>query len=164
MSARVALTAAAAAMVIAIPATAQRTDTTSAASRADTSTNTLACPDEGAMLRLWAGARGDSATRATRPAGRTALRSAIDTVITLNITDRTWQRDSLSAGVSLGVAGTAGTGGLPWHACAGATATLGRIAATLHGVHGQIHLKADPGALAEIGRTSGTTPPAPPRR
>ena len=164
MSARATLMRAAAALVIAIPARAQRTDTTTVLSRADTSANTLACPGEGAMLRFWAGARGDSATRATPPAERTSPRGAIDTVITLNITDRTWQRDSLSAGVSLGVAGTAGARGLPWHACAGATATLGRITATLHNVRGQIHLQADPGALAEIGRTSGTTPPAPPRR
>ena len=164
MSARATLLLAAAAVVSAHPATAQRTDTTTAASRADTSTNTLGCPGEGAMLRFRTSARGDSAPRAAQPPARGATRGAIDTVITLNITDRTWQRDSLSAGVSLGVAGTAGTRGLPWHACAGATATLGRITATLHNVHGRIHVKADPGALAEIGRTSGTTPPAPPRR
>jgi hypothetical protein len=88
----------------------------------------------------------------------------LDTVITLNISDRTWQRDSLSAGVSLGVAGTAGARRAPWHACAGAAVTLGRVTATLHNVHGQIRLKADPTALDAIGGGSGSTPPAPQRR
>ena len=82
----------------------------------------------------------------------------LDTIITLNITDRTWQRDSLSAGVSLGAAGQAGAQHGRWHACAGATATLGRITATLRNVHGQIHLRADPGALDGFQRVSVHAP------
>jgi hypothetical protein len=152
---------AAVAVLFALPARAQRRDST-ASVREDTSTRSLSCPRTGALLRLWSGAAHDSAGRPTQ--GTDIGRSSIDTVITLDIADRSWQRDSLSAGVSLGVAGTAGARHAPWHACAGATATLQRITATLHDVHGQIHLKADPGALAAIGRTSGSTPPAPPRR
>ena len=125
------------------------------AQAADT-TRTLACRRAAAPAGMSAPAAG----------GVAGSRGAIDTVITLNITDRTWQRDSVSAGVSLGAAGTAGARRAPWHACAGATVTLGRVTATLHDVHGQIHLKADPAPLDAIGGTarSGTTPPAPPRR
>jgi hypothetical protein len=149
---------------IALPAGAQRTDSTAAAPRADSSAHALACPGDGAMLRWWAGAAGDSAGRAARAADATRSRGTIDTVITLNITDRTWQRDSLSAGVSLGMAGTAGARGAPWRACAGVAASFGRITTTLHNVRGRIHLRADPGALAAIGRGTDSTPPAPPRR
>ena len=121
----------------------------------------------GSALRAWVGGddagrvgmRADSVTVAPVP-----LRSALDTVVTLDIANRTWQRDALAVGVSLGVAGTAGTRRAPWHACAGATATLGRVTATLRNVHGQIHLRADARALEAIGRSAGTTPPAPPRR
>jgi hypothetical protein len=143
---------------------AQRPDST--APRADTA-GTLSCA-RGAVLRLSAGTTADSAGRApaaTSGANALAGRGAIDTVITLNIADRSWQRDNVSAGVALGVGGSAGARRAAWHACAGATATFGRITATLHNVHGQIHLKADPGALDAIGATTGrTTPPAPPRR
>jgi hypothetical protein len=149
---------------IARPAAAQRTDSTATAPRADSSTHALTCSSDGAMLRWWAGANGDSAARSARPTDATRSRRTIDTVITLNITDRTWQRDSLSAGVSLGVAGTAGAQGAPWRACAGVAASFGRITTTLHNVRGEIHLRADPGALAAIGRGTDSTPPVPPRR
>lgn len=152
-----------ASVLAAPPARAQRRDST-ASVRADTSTRSLACPRTGSVLRLWTGAAPDSTGRSTAAPGVDTNRGPIDTVITLDIADRSWQRDSLSAGVSLGVAGTAGARHAPWHACAGATATLQRITVTLHDVHGQIHLKADPGALAAIGRTPDNTPPAPPRR
>lgn len=162
-SRRVAVLIVAASVLAALPARAQRRDST-ASVRADTSTRSLACPRTGTVLHLWTGAAPDSTGRASAAPGMDINRGPIDTVITLNIADRSWQRDSLSAGVSLGVAGTAGARHAPWHACAGATATLQRITVTLHDVHGQIHLKADPGALAAIGRTPGSTPPAPPRR
>lgn len=155
---------ASAAMLAASPASAQGRDSTARGTTDTSSTRSLACPRTGTMLQLWTGAAGDSAGRAIAAPRIDTRRGPIDTVITLDIADRTWQRDSLSAGVSLGVAGTAGARHAPWHACAGATATLQRITATLHDVHGQIHLKADPGALAAIGRTPGSTPPAPPRR
>jgi len=151
-----------AAVLAATPVRAQRRDST-ASLRADTSARSLSCPRTGTLLRLWSGAP-DSSGRPAAVQGVDTERGPIDTVITLDIADRTWQRDSLSAGVSLGVAGTAGARHAPWHACAGATATLQRITVTLHDVHGQIHLKADPGALAAIGRTPDSTPPAPPRR
>ena len=160
---RVAVLIATGAVLAGAPAQAQRPDSTASA-RADASARSLACPRTGALLRLWAGAAPDSAGRRNTMPGVDIERGPIDTVITLDIADRSWQRDSLSAGVSLGVAGTAGARHAPWHACAGATATLQRITVTLHEVHGQIHLKADPGALAAIGRTPDTTPPAPPRR
>jgi hypothetical protein len=148
------------ALLVAAPAGAQVVDT---AARSDTSRGLLSCPREGSMLRLWADAGGDSA-RVSRAPRFDSARGAIDTVITLDITDRTWQRENLAAGVSLGVGGTVGARRAPWHACAGANATLGRVTATLHNVHGQIHLKADPGPLSAVGRSSGNTPPAPPRR
>lgn len=160
---RISMLIVAGAVLAATQAQAQGRDSTSRV-RADTSTRSLACPRTGAQLRLWTGAAPDSTGRPTAAPGVDVQRGPIDTVITLDIADRSWQRDSLSAGVSLGVAGTAGARHAPWHACAGATATLQRITATLHDVHGQIHLKADPGALAAIGRTPDTTPPAPPRR
>jgi hypothetical protein len=134
-------------------------DTTMA--RVDTSvTGGLACPRGGVQARAWVG----GIRMGTGAAARSPASGALDTVITLNITDRTWQRDSLSAGVSLGAAGQAGAQRGRWHACAGATATLGRITATLHNVYGRIHLRADAGALDAIGRTTGSTTPAPPRR
>ena len=151
------------AVLAATPVQAQRRDST-ASVPADTSARSLSCPRTGTLLRLWTGAAADSSDRSPAARGVNTARGAIDTVITLDIADRRWQRDSLSAGVSLGVAGTAGARHAPWHACAGATATLQRITATLHDVRGQIHLKADPAALAAIGRTPGSTPPAPPRR
>ena len=160
---RVSALIASGAMLAAAPAMAQRRDST-ASVRTDTSARSLSCPRTGTQLRLWTGATPDSTGRPTAAPGTDIERGPIDTVITLDIADRSWQRDSLSAGVSLGVAGTAGARHAPWHACAGATATLQRITVTLHDVHGQIHLKADPGALAAIGRTPGSTPPAPPRR
>jgi hypothetical protein len=152
--------------VAAASARAQRTDSATRAPQTDT-TGMLSCGRAGALVRLWTATGADSMGRAQADSRPNALlgRGPIDTVVTLNIADRAWQRDSLSAGVALGVAGSAGARRAPWHACAGATATFGRITATLHNVHGQIHLKADPGALDSIGGTTGrTTPPAPPRR
>jgi hypothetical protein len=138
--------------VAAPPVGAQARDTTTVGS--------LACPRGGVQARAWV-----SGVRIGTGTGVTPRTSGVlDTVITLDITDRTWQRDSLSAGVSLGAAGQAGAQRGRWHACAGATATFGHIAATLHNVHGQIHLRADAGALDAIGRTTGSTPPAPQRR
>ena len=130
------------------------------------SSGALSCPASGVIARAWTGAAGDSTSRQRMGAPSAGARSgAIDTVITLDIRDRTWQRDNFSAGVALGAAGSAGARGAPWHACAGATATFGHLAVTLHNVQGQIHLKADPAALDSIGGTRrGTTPPAPPRR
>lgn len=160
---RLSILVVAGAVIAAARAQAQGRASTSSV-RADTTTRSLACPRTGAQLRLWTGAASDSAGRPTPAPGVDIQHGPIDTVITLDIADRSWQRDSLSAGVSLGVAGTAGARHAPWHACAGASATLQRITATLHDVHGQIHLRADPGALAAIGRTPDTTPPAPPRR
>ena len=147
-------------LLVAAPCAAQVADTTA---RPDSSRGALSCPREGSMLRIWTGAGGDS-TRTQRALRLDSVRGAIDTMITLNITDRTWQRDNLAAGVSLGVGGTAGTGRAPWHACAGANVTFGRVTANLHNVHGQIHLKADPGPLSAIGGSTGSPPPAPPRR
>jgi hypothetical protein len=151
-----------AAVILAAPVGAQVTDTTAA--RADSSRGALSCPREGSVLRLRAGAGGDSSAGTVRGSRFDDVRGAIDTVIALDITHRTWQRENLSAGVSLGVGGTAGARRAPWHACAGATATLGRVTATLHNVHGRIHLKADAGPLAAVGRATSSTPPAPPRR
>ena len=140
---------------------AQVRDSASAAPRADSGSGALSCPRSGGQVRAWLG---DVTSPDTTAGGSRGAGGVLDTIVTLNITDRSWQRDALSAGVSLGVAGRVGARRSPWHACAGATATLGRITASLHGIHGQIHLRADPGALAAIGRTPGSTPPAPPRR
>jgi hypothetical protein len=147
-------------MVAAAPAAgAQARDST--ALRADSSSaSRLTCARSGVEAGAWVG----GVRIGTGAAGAARTSGVLDTVITLNITDRTWQRDSLSAGVALGAAGQAGSQRGRWHTCAGATVTLGRITATLHDVHGQIHLRADAGALDAIGRTTGSTPPAPPRR
>lgn len=150
----------------AIPAVAQRTDSTAATDRDAPTDNSLSCPRAGSMARVWAGVPGDSAVResGSPPPRAYRARGVVDTVITIDIADRTWRRDTLAAGVALGMAGTAGGRQAPWHACAGATATLERITATLHNVHGKIHLRADPRALDAIGRMAGSTLPAPPRR
>jgi hypothetical protein len=153
--------------VAAASARAQRTDSATRAPQTDTA-GMLSCGRTGALVTLWTATGADTVRRAPTAASAANTlsgRGSIDTVITLNIADHTWQRDSLSAGVALGAGGSAGARRAPWHACAGATATFGRITATLHNIHGQIHLKADPGALDSIGGTTGrTTPPAPPRR
>lgn len=107
------------------------------------------------------------ATGVTDSAGARGPRTTavIDTTITLAIADRGWQREQVDAGVALGAAGTAGPGRAPWHACAGASAHLGRVTARLSEVFGTIHLKADPRALDAIGHAARLTPPAgPPRR
>jgi hypothetical protein len=125
-------------------AAAQRADS-ARVSGADSASSALTCARSGTTLRLWAG--------------------AIDTVITLDITDRTWTRDNFSAGVAIGAAGNSGVRRAPWNACAGAGITFGRVTAVLHNVHGQIRFKADPSALRSIGDTTGSPPPAsPPRR
>lgn len=149
---------------VAIPAVAQRTDSTAATDRTAPTNRSLSCPRAGSMARAWAGEPDDGAVRESRSPRANRARGVMDTVITIDIADRTWRRDTLAAGVALGMAGSAGARQAPWHACAGATATLERITATLHNVHGQIHLRADPRALVAIGRLSGSTPPAPPRR
>jgi hypothetical protein len=114
---------------------------------------------------VWVG--GTDTTRRAPTGNRPpdTARSAIDTVITLDITDRTWTRDSVTAGVAIGAAGAAGARRAPWLACVGASVGLARVTATLRNVHGQIHFRADPSVLERIGSMSGSTPPAgPPRR
>jgi hypothetical protein len=102
--------------------------------------------------------RRDSASRDTSKS-----LSAIDTLITLDIRDRTWQRDAVRVGVAYGATGTAGARRTSWSTCVGVTALLGQVTASLHNVRGQIHFKVDPSALDSIGRI--TRPPAaPPRR
>jgi hypothetical protein len=81
-----------------------------------------------------------------------------DRVITLAIDDRTWQRDTVQAGVALGASGVAGTRRAPWHACVGASVSLGRVTATLHNVHGLIRIHADLRALEAIGNARGRIP------
>ncbi len=148
-------------------ASAQRADSTAA--RGDSSSRSLACAAYGTTLRFWAGGP-DSATSPVSPASaaeRSASRrrAILDTVITLDITDRSWTRDSVTAGVAIGASGTAGARRSSWHACAGASVLLGRVTATLRNVHGLIRFRADPSALQSIGLSSGNTSPAgPPRR
>jgi len=101
--------------------------------------------------------------RADSSSARATSLTAIDTVITLNIGDHTWQRDSASVGVAIGASGAAGARSAPWRACIGVSAFLGQVTASLHNVHGRIHFKVDPAALDSIGHTS-TSPAAPPRR
>jgi hypothetical protein len=143
-------------------AAAQRPDS-ARTTRADSGSSALTCAPSGTMLRLWAGGADSARVGARAPNNRVG--GAIDTVITLDITDRTWTRDSFSAGVALGAAGTSGARRAPWDACAGASVMFGRVTAVLHNVHGQIRFKADPSAFRSIGDTTGSPPPArPPRR
>jgi hypothetical protein len=121
-------------------------------------------------MPLGAGAQRADSTCSTLPVQRSDSASAgarslaaIDTVITLNVGDRRWQRDSVSVGVAFGASGTAGARGAPWRACVGVSALLGHVTANLHNVRGRIHLKVDPAALDSIGRTA-TSPAVPPRR
>lgn len=115
------------------------------AQRADTSCTTIGVQ------------RADSSSTGPAPL------AAIDTVITLNISDHTWQRDSANVGVAIGASGAAGARRAPWRACIGVSAFLGQVTASLHNVHGRIHFKVDPAALDSIGHTSAS-PAAPPRR
>jgi hypothetical protein len=132
--------------------------------RGDSASASLTCAPSGTTLRLWTGGADSARGRLAAPPGGTAQR-VIDTLITLDITDRTWTRDNFSAGVAIGAAGTSGAQRAPWNACAGAGITFGRVTAVLHNVHGQIRFKADPGPLQSIGDSSGSPPPArPPRR
>ena len=115
------------------------------AQRADTTCSTLL-------------ARRDGTSR-----GTSKSLSAIDTLITLDIRDRTWQRDAVRVGVAYGASGVTGTRRPSWSTCVGVTTLLGHVTASLHNVRGRIHFKVDPAALDSIGRT--TLPPAvPPRR
>ena len=88
---------------------------------------------------------------------------ALDTVITLDIRDRTWQRDSVTTGVAFGASGSTDSQRAPWRACVGVSALLGHITANLHNVRGRIHLRVDPSALDSIGHSS-PSPAVPPRR
>ena len=115
------------------------------AQRADTSCSTL-------LVR-----------RDSTSAGASKSLSAIDTLITLDIRDRTWQRDSVRVGVAYGATGNAGARRTSWSTCVGVTALLGRVTASLHNVRGRIHFKVDPAALDSIGRPS-LSPAVPPRR
>ncbi|MFL5608159.1 MAG: hypothetical protein ACJ8AD_17030 [Gemmatimonadaceae bacterium] len=143
-------------------AAAQRPDS-ARTMRADSASTALTCAPPGTTLRLWTGGTDSARARLGVPDNR--ARGAIDTVITLDITDRTWTRDNFSAGVAIGAAGTSGRRNAPWNACAGAGITFGRVTAVLHNVHGQIRFKADPSALRSLGDTTGSPPPArPPRR
>ena len=126
------------ALVVAIPIGA-------GAQRADTTCSTLTVE------------RNDSSSAGTKSL------AAIDTVITLNISDRTWQHDSVSVGVALGASGTAGARRAAWRTCIGVSALLGHVTASLHNVRGRIHFKVDPAALDSIGRPA-TSPAVPPRR
>jgi len=110
----------------------------------------------GAALLALVGAASSEVHAQTRTQAR-------DTVITLNIGDRTWQRDSVTVGVALRAAGAAGTRPAAWHASVGVNALLSHVTVDMHNIRGRIHFKVDPSALDSIGRT--TTPPAvPPRR
>jgi hypothetical protein len=148
---------------VAAPALAQRDTSTSAPATAADSGGSLACAARG--ITIGASASGPGAGSTSPTTARARAGAALDTVITLAIADRTWTRDSVDAGVSLGLGGTAGARRAPWHACAGVSAHLGTVTAHLHEVRGRIHFRADPSALDSIGRASGSTPPAaPPRR
>ncbi len=110
-------------------------------------------------------------TTCSSPTARTSIATprasaftAIDTLITLNIGDRTWQRDSVAVGVAYGASGTAGARRLPWRTCVGVGAMLGHVTASLHNVRGQIHFKVDPAALDSIGRPATSPAAVPPRR
>ena len=105
-----------------------------------------------------------SPARTTMAAPRARAFTAIDTIITLNIADRTWQRDSVSVGVAYGASGTAGARSLPWRTCVGVGAMLGHVTTSLHNVRGQIHFKVDPAALDSIGRPVTSPVAVPPRR
>jgi hypothetical protein len=147
--------------VASVPALAQRPASMAAAQPADPR---LACASSGSTVRVWNGVV-DTAAGAERPtAGVNGQASGIDTTIVLAITDRSWQRDTVDAGVALGRAGTVRSLG-EWNTCAGASVHLGRVTAQLHNVTGRIHLHADMSALDSIGRTRSGIPPAgPPRR
>ena len=150
-----------AATCVATAAHAQRDSATTPAA-ADSSDHRLACAASGTTLRAWG--PGAAATGVA-----SSPRATLDTTIVLAITDRTWTRSDVDAGVALGVAGTAGAHASRWRACAGASAHLGTVTARLRQVHGTIRLHADPGALGSRSRTPGDTssrtPPAvPPRR
>jgi hypothetical protein len=107
--------------------------------QSDSTSSSLACASRGAGARVSIGA------------GATARSSSVlDTTIVLRIADRTWTRDSVDAGVALGAAGMAGARSAPWNVCTGATVSLGRVTASLHGVYGQIHLRIDPSALSAL--------------
>lgn len=88
---------------------------------------------------------------------------ALDTVITLDIRDRAWQRDTLTTGVAFGASGNAGSQRAPWRTCVGVSARFGHVTANLHNVRGRIHLHVDPSALDSIGHTS-LSPAVSPRR
>jgi len=88
---------------------------------------------------------------------------ALDTVITLDIRDRTWQRDAVTTGMAFSAGGTSGTQRGTWRACVGVSAHFRRVTTTLHNVRGRIHLKVDPAALDSTGLRS-TSPADPPRR
>ena len=117
--------------------------------QADSAGSRLACASGTAGARVSIGA--DSAQRVS---------SAMDTTVVLRIDDRTWTRDSLAAGVAFGASGTVGARSAPWRVCTGASANLGRVSASLHGVYGQIHLRIDPSALRALGNPTA----APARR
>jgi len=148
-------------LLMAMPSLASAQRDTATVARDSSAAHALSCPASGTTLRAWTNG-GDSATAPTTGAARRALASSVplDTTFRLAIADRTWSRDNVDAGVALGAGGTAGARNAPWHACAGASAHLGTVTATLHQVNGTIHLRADPGALDSIGRSHGSTPPA----
>jgi len=110
----------------------------------------------GGATLLLVGAAGSVALAQTHTQAR-------DTVITLDIGSRTWQRDSVTVGVRLQASGTARAPQATWRATVGVSALLGHVTVDLHDIRGRIHFKVDPSALDSIGRS--TTPPAvPPRR
>ena len=123
----------------------------------------LACPLGASAQRADTTCSTLLARRDSTSSDTSRSRSAIDTLITLEIHDRTWQRDAVRVGVAYGAAGSAGARRTSWSTCVGVSALLGHVTASLHNVRGRIHFKVDPSALDSIGRT--TIPPAvPPRR
>ena len=108
-------------------------------SAAQSDSSALACASHESGVRISAGAGTTS---------RNVV--ALDTTVVLDIADRTWTRDSLNAGLAFGAAGTTGAQSAPWRICTGASASLGRVTASLQGVHGLIHLRIDPSALRAL--------------
>jgi len=118
----------------------------------------------GALVCALVHAAGDAAIAQTAtPAPAPVRVQARDSIITLNIGDRSWQRDSVTVGVALRASGASGTQRAAWHANVGVNALLGHVTVDLHNIRGRILFRVDPSVLDSIGRT--TTPPAvPPRR
>lgn len=86
-------------------------------------------------------------------------RTSIDTTFRFDVADRRWDwawvRARIAAGASSAGAAASAGGSSPdprrsWHACAGAAIGMDSAVLRLHGVHGQVHLKADLSPLAHL--------------